>query len=98
MLRYFIEVAERWPVAWSNERGYMLAKTNGFNAFMVFLRNYLQRRGPSVENITREEFRTLMSTIPLLDADFNTEKFRPGSSGQADLVRALDQTLDQLSL
>jgi DGQHR domain-containing protein len=94
MLRFFGEVAARWDTAWnSDSRGVMLAKTNGFIAFMTFLREFLAQKGSILESPSRAEFRELLERVNLNDDDFTVERFKPGSSGQSDLAAELRKAL-----
>lgn len=91
---FFDAVRERWPQAWSaSGRGAMLSKTNGFRALMRFLRPaylHLSKPGPVVES---ERFLDLLKKVTLSDSDFNTETFKPGTSGETALFyRLIEQT------
>jgi DGQHR domain-containing protein len=90
---YFHAVRARWSVAWdSSERGDMLSKTNGFRALMRFL-------GPAYLSIARRigevpsktQFEKLFAEIKMTDADFNIERYVPGTSGEAALFRAFKE-------
>ena len=90
---YFHAVRDRWSVAWdSSERGDMLSKTNGFRALMRFL-------GPAYLSIVRKigevpsktQFDKLFVNIQMTDADFNIERYVPGTSGEAALFRAFKE-------
>jgi DGQHR domain-containing protein len=90
---YFHAVRGRWSVAWdSSERGDMLSKTNGFRALMRFL-------GPAYLSIVRKigevpsktQFEKLFAEIQMTDADFNIERYVPGTSGEAALFKAFKE-------
>jgi DGQHR domain-containing protein len=90
---YFYAVRARWSVAWdSSERGDMLSKTNGFRALMRFL-------GPAYLSIARKigevpsktQFEKLFAEIQMTDADFNIERYVPGTSGEAALFKAFKE-------
>ena len=89
IMHYFEAVRRRWPAAWdSNDKGNMLPRTNGFRAFMSFLR--------PAYNALREEdfvkmsaFLELFKQIELDDGDFNTQRYVPGSTGERALFRDL---------
>jgi DGQHR domain-containing protein len=90
---YFHAVRARWSVAWdSSERGDMLSKTNGFRALMRFL-------GPAYLSIARKigevpsktQFEKLFAEIQMTDADFNIERYVPGTSGEAALFKAFKE-------
>lgn len=89
LMYYFEAVRRRWPTAWEQiTTGNMLPRSNGFRAFMSFLRpayNYLK----TDEFVKMSSFLSLFEKIELVDRDFNTEKFLPGSSGERFLFRTL---------
>lgn len=94
LMHYFEAVRRRWEIAWSSvETGNMLPRTNGFRAFMSFLRpayNYLR----DDEFVKMSKFLELFERIQLDDDDFNTERFVPGSSGERALFRTLMKDSD----
>jgi DGQHR domain-containing protein len=83
---YFDAVRLRWPKAWNaTGRGLILNKTNGFRGLMRFLRNaYLHVTGPGGVP-KREEFEKILQRIKMEDEDFNTDNFKPGTSGEVTL-------------
>lgn len=89
LMFYFEAVRRRWPKAWEQvTTGNMLPRTNGFRAFMSFLRpayNYLKTN----DVVKMSSFLSLFEKIRLDDKDFNTEQFLPGSSGERKLFRIL---------
>lgn len=91
MMHYFEAVRRRWPDAWGSvETGNMLPRTNGFRAFMSFLRPALNN-SESDDNgfVKMSTFLKLFQRTSLSDGDFNTEKYVPGSSGERSLFRDL---------
>lgn len=89
---YFAAVKERWPTAWDSEdKGIMLSKTNGFMAFMRFLKDCLDTIGN--QNPKKSEFLEILKNVDLEDHDFNTTKFKPGSSGESELYKVLKGSL-----
>lgn len=86
----FDAVREKWPDGWvSLGQGAMLNKTNGFRAFMRFLRPaYLYLTGPGGVP-SKGEFRSLLDRVTLNDGDFNIDRFKPGTSGESELYRTL---------
>lgn len=85
---YFSAVRERWPVAWgSEEDGIMLSRTNGFMALMRFLRDSYLAVGGGVPS--QEDFFHIFGRIDLDNEDFNTDRFKPGTSGESALYREL---------
>lgn len=94
LINFFSAVSEKWDTAWEDTgRGAMLSKTNGYNALIRYLRDaYLSLTiKPSVPS--KEEFRKLLDRSRLEDADFNTDRYVPGSSGAAALYRDLAASL-----
>ncbi len=89
IFNFFKAVTLRWPIAWASlEPGVILPRTTGYRGFMGFLPYFLFRNGvgevPSVETCLRT-----FEKVNLNDADFNTERFKPGSSGEATLRQTL---------
>lgn len=83
---YFAAVGQRWPEAWaSTGQGIVLNKTNGFKALMRFMRlAYLHCVAPG-EVPSDKDFYDLFDKIKIDDKDFNTTRYSPGSSGQAQM-------------
>ena len=69
---YFSAVRDKWPIAWSNTgRGNILNRTNGFRAFMRFLRPaYLYFTSPG-GGVTQDQFAQLLSAVEMVDDDFS---------------------------
>jgi DGQHR domain-containing protein len=85
---YFDAVKGRWPRAWgSNGTGMMLNRTNGYDGLMKYFRSAYRTFGAPGEMITSAQFRTLFDRVKLEDADFNPQRFVPGSSGASALNR-----------
>lgn len=85
---YFEAVSQRWDKAWNyTGKGLILNKTNGFKALMRFMRDaYLNCTAPGGVPST-SDFLAVFSKIEIKDDDFNTDNYKPGSSGQAKLYR-----------
>jgi DGQHR domain-containing protein len=83
---YFDAVRTTWPRAWDDfGQGVMLNKTNGFRALMsIFGRVYTQITAPG-QMVPVSRFAELFRRSTLKDADFNIERYRPGTSGEAKL-------------
>jgi len=96
---YFDAVKARWPDAWASAgQGFMLNKTNGFNALMRFLRPaYLYFAAPG-QTVTTEKYSELFAKINIADDYFNIGNYPPGSSGASTLYRDLmrESGLDKL--
>ena len=91
LMHYFEAIRRRWPIAWeSTQKGNILPRTNGFKAFMSFLRpafNYLQEN----DFVKMSQFLDLLKNVELKDEDFNVKNFVPGSSGESTLLKTLMQ-------
>ena len=90
VFNFFTAISERWPTAWnSSGDGMILNKTNGFKAFMRLLRPaYLHLAKPG-ETVAPGPVLTLLRKSKLEDKDFNTDNFKPGTSGELALYRSL---------
>jgi DGQHR domain-containing protein len=87
---YFDAVRDRWPRAWNEfSRGNILIKTNGFRAFMRFLRLVYVEFGAGKERLSKLNVRKVLNSVTLKDNEFNVDLFPPGSSGEAALYRRL---------
>ncbi|WP_081618380.1 DGQHR domain-containing protein [Thioalkalivibrio sp. ALE31] len=92
IFNYFSAIRERWPAAWNSApQGNILAKTNGFRAFMRLLRPaYLLLTSPG--GIPEKgEFARVIEKIDMHDEDFNVDNFKPGSSGESQLFRQIQE-------
>lgn len=87
---YFQAVKERWPLAWSySGTGIMLWRTNGYRALSsIFGRVYRAVAKPGT-HANRQDFKPMFDRVKLDWQDFNTDKFKPGSSGEGELRRRL---------
>ncbi len=88
---FFSAVKKRWPDAWDfMGKGLILNKTNGFKALMRFFgKCYLQERSNIDAVIGEDAFLKILKKIDLSDNDFNTDNFKPGTSGEAKLYSIL---------
>lgn len=88
LFNYFSAIRQRWPQAWNNfGLGNILNRTNGFRAFMRFLRPaYLQLVSPG-EVPTIQQFSHIFSKISI--QDFSSDTYKPGSSGESLLYQTL---------
>ncbi len=94
---YFDAVRGRWPRAWDDfSQGAMLNKTNGFRALMGALgRIYTHLASPG-EMVDTDRFRSMFDRSKFKDEDFNTDNFKPGTSGEVKLRNELiEQILRQ---
>jgi DGQHR domain-containing protein len=92
---YFDGVRARWPIAWDDfGQGAVLNKTNGFRALMgIFGRVYTFIAAPG-DVVARSKFEEIFKRSRFKDKDFNTDNFKPGTSGEAKLRRELLEQLD----
>lgn len=92
---FFDAVRARWPKSWENIMpGNILNRTNGFRAFMRFLRPAYLWFGSPGDVPETKRFLELLNGIRLEEGDFNTERFPPGTSGEAALFRTLIEQAD----
>lgn len=94
LLEYFSAVKDRWPIAWeSNEKGAMLARTNGFRAFSKFFKLVYLKERPEVDDeapvVPRARYAKYLSKVDLDDSDFNSSNFVPGTGGESALYNYL---------
>jgi DGQHR domain-containing protein len=91
MSNYFSAVEEKWKVAWGDvETGYVLNRTNGYNALARFFRPaYLSGAKAPGTIVTQEHFFELFDGMDLRNADFTVENYPPGSSGEGKLFADL---------
>lgn len=98
LLQYFLAVKETWPQAWdSREKGQILARTNGFRAFIRLFKNIYLMEKPSLDesnpSVSADQFRFYLGKSSLTDADFNSRMFAPGTSGETALYKKLRDEL-----
>ena len=91
---YFDAVREKWPEAWDfRGQGRILNKTNGFRALMrVLPRAYLYFANPG-DIVSQAKFLELFRRVDVDDSYFTPERFKPGSSGEGDLVQFLNSNI-----
>ena len=82
---YFHAIAAKWPEDWAGrDKGNILPRTNGFRAFMRFLKEiYLHLENQSNDPYhDREIYRSILDKVQIESGGFNTENFPPGTSGE----------------
>lgn len=85
---YFSAVQTKWPRAWEySGQGLILNKTNGFKALMRFLKDVYLYLGIPGNVPSKQDFLNVFNKIDMIDDDFNTDKFKPGSSGESSLYK-----------
>jgi len=87
---YFSAVHDRWPNAWNNyERGMILARTTGFAALVKVLPHVLANINAIGRIADIPEFKQYLDKVNLKENEFTSDNFKPGSSGEADLIKKL---------
>ena len=91
---YFEAMKLTWPTAWDDfSQGAMLNKTNGFRALMsIFGRVYTHIVSPG-KIASVAQYKEIIGKSTLKDRDFNTERYKPGTSGEAKLRNDLIEQL-----
>jgi DGQHR domain-containing protein len=87
---YFDAVQEKWPDAWWPVRREMiLNKSTGFIALMNFLRDAYVGYSQIGAIPTKDFYLELFNRTSLVDEDFTSANFIPGSGGQSKLYNQL---------
>lgn len=90
---YFQAIAEKWTSVWyDSQASYILNRTNGYNAFIRYLKDaylHLLKDEETPRIVTKKEFASLLEKIDLKASDFVTDNYKPGSSGAAELYKDL---------
>jgi DGQHR domain-containing protein len=96
---YFKAVSLRWEMAWNTtEKGMILARTTGFAALMrVFPQLYKETNGANAIP-SHKEFLEHLQRCPLTDGDFNSDRYKPGATGEGKLVSDLEETFAKAQL
>lgn len=90
----FLAVRERWPVAWEGAgEGYILPRTNGYLALMRYLRDATVYFVGSDRAVSVEMHLRLLRRVELEDHDLTSERFLPGTGGEAALYRELSSVI-----
>ena len=91
---YFDSVRQRWEKAWDYRgEGRMLNRTNGFKALMRILPRAYRYFGASGDVVSKDKFYQLFKRVDVDDAYFTVERFKPGTSGETDLVEFLRKAI-----
>lgn len=90
---YLAAVRARWPDAWDNrDQGMVLARSTGFAALVRLLPRILDKLNSS--GIPSEsQFAEYFKKSTLTGADFTSQRFPPGSSGESALFKELEQQI-----
>jgi len=88
---YFTAVAQRWPIAWNQkQRGLILNRSTGYRALMQFLPIVMLSLDLIDKVPETSVFERVFSKVKLTDDELNSDEFKPGSSGQSQLRKALE--------
>lgn len=102
LFNYFSSIHTKWPTAWVEieREGNILPRSNAFKAFMRYLKiAYLKIVRNEIGKIPSiEEFVTIFDNVKVLDSDFTSGNFKPGSGGESDFYKLLtgDKTIHDL--
>ena len=96
--QYVLAVRDMWPDAWDSvEPGMILSRTNGFRAFAsLFGKMYTSVARPG-DFASSNLFGRLLEKVKLGSRDFNSEVFKPGTSGEAALRNLIYNSIFQSS-
>lgn len=87
---FFRAVRDRWPEAWGAfGKGFVLNKTSGFRALMRLLRLVYIDQCSANDVLKYEQAKDVLARSDIPDEQFNTEIYKPGSSGEGQLFRDL---------
>jgi DGQHR domain-containing protein len=88
--QYFLAVKERWPSAWNSQgQGDMLSRTNGYKALSTIFGRVYRHLGGAGQYVSKEDFSRLFKKVNADDRYFDTENFKPGTSGESALKHFL---------
>lgn len=93
---YFDSIRLRWPQAWSSSaKGQIIRRTNGFRAFMRVLRDaYRVLGGNDAKYPKAVDYARIWEYSNIKDEQFTADTFKPGSSGEKDLVASLSSAIN----
>lgn len=95
---FYNAVSTKWPQAWSNQpeiEKNIISKSTGIVALFRFMRYVYVSKGYRDEVVSEEIFKNILNDITLVDNDFTTDNYKPGSSGQSQLFRELKEEYDK---
>jgi len=86
---YFDAVSMRWPKAWNTvERGQVLSRTTGFAALMRLLPSVMKKT--QADFPSTDMFLQILQKISIQEGEFTSDRFKPGSSGESEMVRVFE--------
>jgi DGQHR domain-containing protein len=90
ILNYFKAISDRWPNSWRNSGlGNILPRTNGYLAFMRFLRPVILNHSTKPGIVPLEYFNKILATVDLADESFISKTYPPGTGGESKLYNTL---------
>jgi DGQHR domain-containing protein len=92
---YFEAISIKWNTAWNDikTKGNILPRTNGFRAFMRFLPSVYWALGGPDKLYTKNEYYSIIKNIKILDNEFTSDIYKPGTSGEKLLFDNLCKNL-----
>lgn len=102
LFNYFCSIQDKWPSAWMDiqKEGNILPRSNAFKAFMRFLKiAYLKIVQDEIGRVpSKEEFTAVFDAVKVLDSDFTSGNFKPGSGGESAFYKLLigEKTIQDL--
>lgn len=90
ILNYFKAVSDRWQNSWQNSGlGNILPRTNGYLAFMRFLRPVILNYSTKPGLVPLEYYKKTLEDIDLADESFISRTYPPGTGGETKLYNTL---------
>lgn len=91
---YFLAVQKRWPAAWNfGGEGLILNRTNGFRALMRILGRAYNHWALPGQSVDTKKFLELFERVKVDNKYFSVERFKPGTSGEAQLRRFFEEKI-----
>lgn len=87
---YFKAIEKKWPNDWRNlKRGNILNRSTGFRALMRFLPHIYFHYGNLNSILTIDEYFAVFNADELKEGQFTSTNYKPGSTGEGDLLKDL---------
>lgn len=95
---YFDAVSARWKIAWPEVRpSHILNRTNGYNALIRLFQPIYNEVCPSLDGVvSKGDFLRFFEAVKLDDDHFNTDNYKPGTSGSTQLFHDLYGQMEHL--